>query len=149
MLSKEASSTIFWVFGMTRPGIKRRSPGLLANTLTILQPWRPQITSYIYLSSKSSSLQNTSLHCMHKSNLAHYFCLIQQFLIQPIPNLGHEENNICTYSSGLQSIFFWLSFLSANIYWWPPLHVYFLIHTCLSRYFILWWDITKRKGSLF
>ena len=34
MLSKEASSTIFWVFGMTRPGIEPRSPGPLANTLT-------------------------------------------------------------------------------------------------------------------
>ena len=33
MLSKEASSTIFWVFGMTRPGIEPRSPGPLANTL--------------------------------------------------------------------------------------------------------------------
>ena len=28
--------TIFWVFGMTRPGIEPRSPGLLANTLTIM-----------------------------------------------------------------------------------------------------------------
>ena len=34
VLSKEASSTIFWVFGMTRPGIELRSPGPLANTLT-------------------------------------------------------------------------------------------------------------------
>ena len=34
MLSKEVSSTIFWVFGMTRPGIEPRSPGPLANTLT-------------------------------------------------------------------------------------------------------------------
>ena len=25
---------IFWVFGMTRPGIELRSPGLLTNTLT-------------------------------------------------------------------------------------------------------------------
>ena len=36
VLSKEASSTIFWVFGMTRPGIEPRSPGPLANTLTIM-----------------------------------------------------------------------------------------------------------------
>ena len=34
MFSKEASSTIFWVFGMTQPGIEPRSPGPLANTLT-------------------------------------------------------------------------------------------------------------------
>ena len=36
MLSKDASSTIFRVFGMTRPGIEPRSPKPLANTLTIL-----------------------------------------------------------------------------------------------------------------
>ena len=33
VLSQEVSSTIFKVFGMTRPGIKPRSPGKLANTL--------------------------------------------------------------------------------------------------------------------
>ena len=32
VLHKEASSTIFWVFGMTRPRIEPRSPGPLANT---------------------------------------------------------------------------------------------------------------------
>ena len=37
VLSKEVSSTIFWVFGMTRPGLEPRSPGPLANTL----PTRP------------------------------------------------------------------------------------------------------------
>ena len=35
MLSKAVSSTIFYVFGMTRPGIDPRSPGPLANTLLI------------------------------------------------------------------------------------------------------------------
>ena len=34
MLSKEVSSTIFYVFGMTRHGIELQSPGPLANTLT-------------------------------------------------------------------------------------------------------------------
>ena len=34
MLSKVISSSIFKVFGMTRPGIEPRSPGPLANTLT-------------------------------------------------------------------------------------------------------------------
>ena len=37
VLSKEVSSTIFKVFGMTRPGIEPRSTGSLANTL----PTRP------------------------------------------------------------------------------------------------------------
>ena len=35
MLIKAASSTILKVFGMTRPGIEPRSPGPLANTLSI------------------------------------------------------------------------------------------------------------------
>ena len=35
MISKEASSTIFWVFGMTRPGIEPRSPGPLANKFNV------------------------------------------------------------------------------------------------------------------
>ena len=39
-VSKEASSTIFWVFGMTRRGIEPRSPGPLANTLTA-KPMEP------------------------------------------------------------------------------------------------------------
>ena len=36
MLSKEASSTIFWVFSMTWSGIELWSPRPLANTLTII-----------------------------------------------------------------------------------------------------------------
>ena len=36
VLSKEASSTIFGVFGMTQPGIEPKSPKPLANTLTIM-----------------------------------------------------------------------------------------------------------------
>ena len=35
MLSKVVSSSIFKVFGMTRPGIEPRSPGPLANTLLV------------------------------------------------------------------------------------------------------------------
>ena len=35
MLSKVASSSIFLVFVMTRPGIEPRSPGPLVNTLLI------------------------------------------------------------------------------------------------------------------
>ena len=44
MLSKEVSSTIFEVFGMTRPGVEPRAPGQLANTL----PTRPMNWSKHY-----------------------------------------------------------------------------------------------------
>ena len=42
-----ASSTIFWVFGMTRPGIEPSSLGPLANTITIMPKW-----VYLLFSSK-------------------------------------------------------------------------------------------------
>ena len=35
-LSNAVSSTMIWIFGMTRPGIEPWSPGPLANTLTIM-----------------------------------------------------------------------------------------------------------------
>ena len=34
MLNKKVSNTIFWVLGITQPGIEPSSPGPLANTLT-------------------------------------------------------------------------------------------------------------------
>ena len=45
VLSKEVSSTIFKVFGMTQPGIEPRSPGPLANILLT----RPFIHIYIHV----------------------------------------------------------------------------------------------------
>ena len=50
MLSKVASSTIFLVFGMTRPGIEPRSPRPLANTL-LVRPgkWNNDYFSFILL----------------------------------------------------------------------------------------------------
>ena len=56
MLSKAASSIIFWVFGMSRPGIEPRSAGPLANTLLI----RP--------------MENLELEV----NLCHLFKILQQ-----------------------------------------------------------------------
>ena len=44
VLSKEISSTIFKVFGMTRPGIEPQSPGLLMNT----QPTRQWVGSLYF-----------------------------------------------------------------------------------------------------
>ena len=58
MLSKAAPSTIFWVFGMTRPGIESKSPGLLANTLLI----RPKLVSISCLFVLSYETQSTKLY---------------------------------------------------------------------------------------
>ena len=51
VLSKEPSSNIFRVFGKTRPGIEPRSPGPIANTLTITL-----MSSTFFLHSKYLSL---------------------------------------------------------------------------------------------
>ena len=45
MLSKAAPSTIFWLFGMTRPGIETRSTGPLANTILI----RSAVHNFVFL----------------------------------------------------------------------------------------------------
>ena len=49
MSSKAASSTIFWVFRMTRPGIEPQSPGPLAKTL-LIRPIRLIYAPCIYIS---------------------------------------------------------------------------------------------------
>ena len=46
MLNEEASSTIFLVFGMTRPGIESRSPGPLGNILTAGKLMKRKIYSH-------------------------------------------------------------------------------------------------------
>ena len=61
MLSKAALSTIFWLFGMTRPEIEPRSPGPLVNTLLI----KPMIPLYIYIYI-FTNLISTSIHGTRK-----------------------------------------------------------------------------------
>ena len=52
VLSKAVSSTIFRVFGMTRPGFNPRSPGPLANTLPIrsMSRYQPRTGEISYVS---------------------------------------------------------------------------------------------------
>ena len=56
VLSKEVSSTIFKVFGMTQPGIELRSPGPLANTL----PTRP-MSQYIIIITWNNKIKSTHI----------------------------------------------------------------------------------------
>ena len=59
VLSKEVSSTVLKVFGMTRPGIEARSHGPLANT----QPTRPMSwLSYIYIYEMSMWTKRRSIY---------------------------------------------------------------------------------------
>ena len=48
MISKAASSTIFWVFDKTRPGIEPCSPGPFANTLLLFQSFYKSIFFFVY-----------------------------------------------------------------------------------------------------
>ena len=55
MLSKQASSTIFWVFGMTRPRIEPRSSGPLENChiLHVHRGWVNTKSTCIYINIQS------------------------------------------------------------------------------------------------
>ena len=46
VLSKEVSNSIFWVFGMSRPGIELRSLGPLANSLPITPTGLKQVLMF-------------------------------------------------------------------------------------------------------
>ena len=59
MLSKEASSIIFWVFGMTQPGIEPWSSGPWVNTL----PTRPMSWSSFFIFSFISNYHNYYYYC--------------------------------------------------------------------------------------
>ena len=61
-----ASSTIFWVFGMTRPGIEPLSPGPSANMLYILakEPnklWKMKVTMILIIVGSLETIKNTVL----------------------------------------------------------------------------------------
>ena len=58
MLNKVASSTIFWVFGMTWSGIEPQSPGQLTNTLLI----RPMENNSLLV---TLFLNESELICLH------------------------------------------------------------------------------------
>ena len=67
MLSKAASSTIFWVFGMTWPGIELQPLEPLVNPLLI----RPMDWKIYIIKSKLSKLQIGIYHSLHTSRMWH------------------------------------------------------------------------------
>ena len=76
MLSKVASSTIFWVFGMTRPGFNPWSPGSLANanhyamfTISSIKPGVFQKSLYRLLAGIKFSLGKKSIESTQGVNL--------------------------------------------------------------------------------
>ena len=70
VLSKDASSTIFWVFSMTRPRIEPRSSGPLANTNRLANgPVSGQVSANSLSFLLSRFLRNTKLCKYHFLNL--------------------------------------------------------------------------------
>ena len=68
VLSKEASTTIIWVFGMIWPGIEPRSPEPLANTLPLCQ-WADSdlssIPCWVRLNTQKVVLDASLLNTQH------------------------------------------------------------------------------------
>ena len=71
MLSKVVSTSIFKVFGMTRPGIEPRSPGPLANTLTAgpmsSLPFKT-IRELVHSCSQCNRFSDTGVYCIYCKN---------------------------------------------------------------------------------
>ena len=84
VLSKEALSTIFKVFGMTWPGIEPRSPGPLANTLPIWQMSLKKLLFTIWRTSLNKRfslklLEGNRLHPTPEETTSKFFCLFLLF----------------------------------------------------------------------
>ena len=81
--AEAASNTIFWVFGMIRPGIEPRSPGPLANTL-LIKLMRMKFRFYnsnksYYCVTSCSFLFSASygtLRCLHPCKGSRYSSLV-------------------------------------------------------------------------
>ena len=77
VLSNEASSTIFWVFGMTWPAIELWSPRPLASPLTIVSMGHLTVCKLYFKKSYLKQLYTKDYYNILKtiSLLANYWCL--------------------------------------------------------------------------
>ena len=129
MLSvKSASSTIFWVFGMTQPRLERRSPGQLANILLIMLMARSkeltnikqtlvnnnfpnklidqQIKLYFHKINKNKNNTNTKIINLYYKNQMHKNCKLDEQVItniinKPIKPIEHQKQNSLPYTLNL------------------------------------------------
>ena len=85
------SSSIFKVFGMTRPGIEPRSPGPLANTLTAGPFILFSYTCYICVCFPANGAHNeTWIHCCFQFEYIYIYIYIYIYrILSPVkPELG-------------------------------------------------------------
>ena len=73
MIKKEVLSIIFWVFGMTRPGIEPQSPGLLANSLPTRLMLKNKRKKEIYLVRRK-------IYCRSVFRLKYFACIRVSFI---------------------------------------------------------------------
>ena len=90
VLSKEISSTIFWVFGIPRPEIEPWSPGPLVNTL-LIRPKLLVLDRDIFL-----SLRIFGLRCYTKNFSAYMSFGLLQILHVELGRL-HRTTNLTLY----------------------------------------------------
>ena len=123
MLSKVVSSSIFKVFGMTRPGIEPRSPGPLANTLTA-GPMSRFIWLYRY--SKSGAVMFSS--SQYKPN---------QFSTKSVAN-------ICSITRNLRLKIIWTNFPLMNKQGFQEI----IISNIDSQNLLIWKHVANRENTL-
>ena len=142
MLSKEASSTIFWVFGMTRPEIDPRFPRPLANTIYIfvLNPLlQAEFDTSSVFKRSSSGLNSvfffsqTSFHTKDKEPSRIQLISVQKFFSPRLVVISSQHYYLCIVRKK-REIFklFWRALAqkwNANCFVWnlnPADHVHFL-----------------------
>ena len=95
VLSKEVSSTIFKVFGMTRPGIEPRSPGSLTNTL----PTRPMSREVLILLFIFFQFYSVVSQASKVNNFANSFFFFLLLIIIRSGLLAEIRWSVCTSKS--------------------------------------------------
>ena len=93
MLSKDASSTIFWVFGMTRPGIEPRSPGPMANTLAArpMSGIIPDGIIYTFIRPLAKIMELAHVEDVHLSFLARLSLILSRHFSQSFIASGRSS----------------------------------------------------------
>ena len=117
MLSKVVSSSIFKVFGMTRPGIEPRSPGPLANTLTAGPIGFVNILLITFLNEpeliffcsfrKATSLEKGKLYSTSKLILRHILLVLKglnQYILCKLNRFGFKIHRSLDYKKNLKKV---------------------------------------------
>ena len=148
MLSKTASSTTFWVFGMTQPGIESHSPGPLTNII------RKNLGSYLghfsiwvmHLKYSKKIKQFTVQSATEVLLCAEHYYLVTQILYIYLLNLSATSQFFKWSLTGFLNSMFSFSSTSCHVQVWAQSAQLFTyswrenswIHTFLKGICIMW-----------